>query len=186
MTSDSLALKDNGMTSQIPPEGAAVSGTCNCEYQILVADVPNPPPVTGTLEHYLAGGPLSCSECGYFTGWFGQCSNLGECADIITSYPTPFFPFQCSVPANSSFNIGWGAWWVEPGCPPFTYLDNGYITFRLRCQDAESSPGCQGYGYYSNEITINIGEKPPFGNFVNASLGRGSECGCEPTLTIVQ
>ena len=160
------------------PQEGEIPKTCNCEYEVTGRTFDNADPAYH-LEHYLSGGVsgVCSSSCYYFWGQEGNCLSTQPCMDIFSSYPTGFLPFNCNASAWTSFGIGWVAELYNDNCNT-SYLNNGSITFRLRCVDSNSTHGgCQGLGYVSAPYTLT---HPPYGDVVTVELG--GECGCQPTF----
>ncbi len=117
-----------------------------------------------------------------YAAGFGACNVVNSnsaCYDLISSVPTQFYPFNCAVPAYNTLYVDFvPQWWLttNPTCTTAQNPSSAYVTFRIRCQDGNTSEGCPGYGYYSDEVTLNY---DPNTGFPSARF-RLTGCGCDP------
>ncbi len=174
----------NGIT---PTENGFIVNSCNCEYQVMSISPAPSNDGAAFLDYYLTGGDLCSGTSCFQMSAYGseeQCQSYDpNCEDVLDPnnnpnyFPTAFMPFNCGVDANSSFTVGWQPSLYQPGCN-FQLLFNASITFKIRCQNTETSSECLGYGYYSDPITINY----VLGNDASVLIGLGGKCGCAPRV----
>lgn len=186
---EKLLHKSQNDTDRGPGETAP----CNCSYRIthisysLPAELPE-------VDAELASS-VSCDEenpfsCGYFTGAYfsgdicGVCNFDPNCCDWWEEVPhQTYFPFNCQVPAYSTFPVFFGIAAYET-CTSFGDVEEWSVTYRIVCQESEPNTSCGpggGYGFMSDPITVTYPGNADHINYDIESIEL-EECGCKPVL----
>lgn len=170
------------------PEEAA---PCNCSYRIESIEVPDILPlpyINAELWSTVYCDPENPFSCNYFSGLYfsgdvcGVCNFNPNCCDFWTELePEGYFPFNCQVPAFSTFPVSFGiASYLS--CSVFDDIGDWSVTFRIICQESEPNTSCGlggGYGFVSEPITITYPGNAQF-SFQGTTNIQLQECGCLP------
>ncbi|TAK40256.1 MAG: hypothetical protein EPO28_10410 [Saprospiraceae bacterium] len=177
---NSSAIQDRSDGREIAP--------CNCSFRFEDVQIQTPPEHSDFEIDF-----LSTAECVpndpwcyyyssfYFSGPYCGTINNPNCFDDWTGGslpPSGYRPFNCQVPAYSTFPVFAGSIWVDEGCGGGDGV-TWSITFRVVCQETEANLICGpggGYGFVSDPITLSGSGS----NYYHTTQVQLQECGCDP------
>jgi hypothetical protein len=180
---DSLAGRSTSSRDTIP---------CECTYVIeeVTYQLPDGPTEIG-IEFYTPGllcDPSNALSCSWFSSLYYSDAICGvfnnpNCEDYWDDLPpVGHNPFNCLIPAGSTFNATIASYWYDPVSCFGGELVNWTIKFKIYCQQTEQDPNClygQGYGFVSDLITLSSTNSNGTYDGVIIQL---QDCGCKPVV----
>lgn len=165
---------------------------CNCSYKVIdfkytmfsevgIADDPDQieqPPIEAV---FWSGSKCKYGElagCHLFSGLFPGVEKAGYSScfhNWKTLPPDGLFPFNCEVPAYSSFPVSVSVLSSK--------VASWSLTFKIFCQDATPMTNCMpggAYGYESEPVTLSY---PPIKGSDKGYVKLG-KCGCKPKAAV--
>lgn len=166
------------------PLSLGSEGECNCQYRVISYQATGTQ-TPGHFEFRLFGDEQVCPlGCRYFQGYTGDCIFQSgtpdpNCDNAWTSFPTPYYDFNCYPSQNSSFGIELERYWIYGNCNYNGTIQSYSVTFEIRCSRENPSTACREGELFSVSRTITSPETKATLLISGQSL---TQCGCIPSF----